>query len=112
VTTALDAPPASFVRPTDFRLPGGEWFPGAGFGLFVHWDHASQQGIEISWPLVGRSIIPGSDGVEDSVTVEEYQSTAATFDPVEWAIIPSLIIVAVLQRQLIKGVALGGFGGR
>jgi multiple sugar transport system permease protein len=28
------------------------------------------------------------------------------------AIIPSLIIVAVLQRQLIKGVALGGFGGR
>lgn len=84
MTTALDAPPASFVRPTDFRLPGGEWFIGAGFGLFVHWDHASQQGIEISWPLVGRSIIPGSDGVEDSVTVEEYQSTAATFDPVEW----------------------------
>ena len=35
------------------------WFTGAGLGLFVHWDHASQQGVEISWPLVGRSIIPG-----------------------------------------------------
>jgi len=84
VTTALAPAPASFIRPPDFTLPGGEWFIGAGFGLFVHWDHASQQGIEISWPLVGRSIIPGSDGVEDPVSVEGYQSSAATFDPVEW----------------------------
>lgn len=84
MTTAVAATPDSFVRPTDFTLPGGEWFIGAGLGLFVHWDHASQQGIEISWPLVGRSIIPGSDGVEDAVTVEQYQSSAATFDPVEW----------------------------
>jgi len=22
-----------------------DWFPHAGLGLFVHWDHASQQGI-------------------------------------------------------------------
>jgi alpha-L-fucosidase len=57
---------------------------GAGLGLFVHWDHASQQGIEISWPLVGRSIIPGAAGVEDFVTVEQYQSSASTFDPTEW----------------------------
>jgi multiple sugar transport system permease protein len=28
------------------------------------------------------------------------------------AVLPSLLIVALLQRQLIKGVALGGFGGR
>lgn len=76
--------PDSFARPSDFQLPGGEWFVGAGFGLFVHWDHASQQGIEISWPLVGRSIIPGSDGVEDTVSVEQYQSSAPTFDPIEW----------------------------
>lgn len=84
MTTALAPAPASFIRPTDFTLPGGEWFIGAGFGLFVHWDHASQQGIEISWPLVGRSIIPGSDAVEDYVTVEGYQSSAPTFDPVAW----------------------------
>ena len=36
-----------------------EWFKGAGLGLFVHWDHASQQGIELSWPLVGKSNLPG-----------------------------------------------------
>jgi alpha-L-fucosidase len=76
--------PDSFIRPDDFTLPGGEWFIGAGFGLFVHWDHASQQGIEISWPLVGRSIIPGVAQAEDPVTVDEYQSSAATFNPVEW----------------------------
>jgi len=78
------SPTTSFIRPTDFRLPGGEWFVGAGFGLFVHWDHASQQGIEISWPLVGRSIIPGSDDVEDAVSVEQYHSSAPTFNPTEW----------------------------
>lgn len=76
--------PDSFVRPVPFSLPGGEWFVGAGFGLFVHWDHASQQGIEISWPLVGRSIIPGVDVVEDAVTVAEYHASAATFDPTRW----------------------------
>jgi multiple sugar transport system permease protein len=28
------------------------------------------------------------------------------------AVIPSLLIVIVLQKQLVKGVAMGGFGGR
>lgn len=74
----------SFRRQTGFNLPGGEWFIGAGFGLFVHWDHTSQQGIEISWPLVGKSIIPDSQGVEHVVSVDQYHSTAATFNPVEW----------------------------
>lgn len=67
-----------------FDLPGGEWFVGAGLGLFVHWDHASQRGIEISWPLVGRSIIPGVDEVEDPLSVGEYHASAATFDPQRW----------------------------
>ena len=29
------------------------WFTGAGLGMFIHYDHASQQGLEASWPLVG-----------------------------------------------------------
>jgi alpha-L-fucosidase len=66
------------------RMTQSTWFERAGLGLFVHWDHASQQGIEISWPLVGRSIIPGRDDVEDEVSVEQYHSTAATFDPGLW----------------------------
>ncbi len=61
-----------------------KWFAGAGLGLFVHWDHASQQGIEISWPLVGKSILPGSAPVEDEVSIAQYQSSATTFDPVRW----------------------------
>jgi alpha-L-fucosidase len=61
-----------------------EWFNGAGFGLFVHWDHASQQGLEVSWPLVGRSIVPGVPDPEVSETVAPYLSSAPTFSPTRW----------------------------
>ena len=59
------------------------WFIGAGLGLFVHWDHASRQGIEVSWPLVGRSIVHPGDK-PDAVSVAKYHSTAATFNPLRW----------------------------
>jgi multiple sugar transport system permease protein len=66
------------------------------------------------WPLIiinsqelatvplGLSMFTGEHGTQWSLMM-----AASTI-----AIIPSLIIVALLQRQLIKGVALGGFGGR
>jgi len=65
-----------------FRSPGlDEWFVGAGFGLFVHWDHASQQGLETSWPLVGGvQVLPSSW----DVPTESYHASAATFDPTSW----------------------------
>jgi alpha-L-fucosidase len=57
------------------------WFAGAGLGLFVHWDHASQQGLEVSWPLVGGiSVLPSSR----PVPVAEYHASIPTFDPVGW----------------------------
>jgi alpha-L-fucosidase len=66
------------------KIPGGEWFTGAGFGMFVHWDHASSQGIEIGWPITGRSIIPGRQKSEDDVSVEQYHSSARNFNPTQW----------------------------
>ncbi len=65
-----------------FRSPGlDDWFVGAGFGLFVHWDHASQQGLETSWPLVGGvQVLPSSW----DVPTESYHASAATFDPQAW----------------------------
>ena len=69
------------------------WFTGAGLGLFVHWDHASQQGLEVSWPLVGGiDVLPYSH----DVPVAQYHSSAATFDPVAWD--PKAF--AVMARQL------------
>jgi alpha-L-fucosidase len=54
------------------------WFDRARFGLFVHWGHSSQQGIELSWPLTGgMAALPEGQGV----SVEQYHSSAATFDP-------------------------------
>jgi alpha-L-fucosidase len=54
------------------------WFETARLGMFVHWDHSSQQGIELSWPLVGGIVaLPEVK----PVTVEQYHSSALTFDP-------------------------------
>jgi len=62
---------------SEWRADTG-WFARARFGMFVHWGHSSQQGIELSWPLVGGVfVLPKGQ----SVSVKEYHSTAATFDP-------------------------------
>jgi len=54
------------------------WFDTARFGMFVHWGHSSQQGIELSWPLVGgHAALPRCT----QVSVEQYHASAATFDP-------------------------------
>lgn len=54
------------------------WFDTARFGMFVHWGHSSQQGIELSWPLVGgHAALPHCT----EVSVEQYHASAATFDP-------------------------------
>ncbi|HTO71147.1 MAG TPA: alpha-L-fucosidase [Myxococcota bacterium] len=54
------------------------WFDGARFGMFVHWGHSSQQGVELSWPLVGGvAALPGSA----DVPAEAYHATAKSFAP-------------------------------
>lgn len=63
------------------------WFDSARFGMFVHWGHSSQRGCELSWPLVGGVF---SLPCCDNIPVDEYHSTAPTFnpqnyDPYEWA---------------------------
>jgi alpha-L-fucosidase len=56
------------------------WFDTARFGMFVHWGHSSQRGIELSWPLVGGiANLPSSN-----VGVDDYHASAATFDPQGW----------------------------
>src|SRR5204863_3105867 len=71
--------PDIYIRSVDGDASG--WFRGAGLGLFVHWDHASQQGLELSWPLVGGiPVLPKCQ----SVPVADYHASAATFDPKAW----------------------------
>ena len=65
----------------------GVWFDAARFGLFVHFGHASQRGLELSWPLVGGlAALPHCQ----DVPADEYHATARTFAPSpgrarEWA---------------------------
>jgi alpha-L-fucosidase len=58
-------------------IPGAEWFTGAGLGLFIHWDHASQLGVEISWPQVGH-------GGHPELVGPAYNRSAASFRPWAW----------------------------
>ncbi|MGB4861266.1 MAG: alpha-L-fucosidase [Tepidiformaceae bacterium] len=70
---------------THFEALGGSvdtmtWFDTARFGMFIHWGHSSQQGIELSWPMVGgNAALPKAN-----TSVEEYQASAATFNPENW----------------------------
>src|SRR5437764_11953746 len=67
---------------------GAEWFATARFGMFVHWGHSSQQGVELSWPMAGGvDVLPHS---RPPMSIGQYGSSAATFDPApgaakEWA---------------------------
>lgn len=61
-----------------------EWFVRAGLGMFVHWDHASAQGIDISWPLLGESGSQFFAGRYDTMTVADYLSSAPGFNPERW----------------------------
>jgi alpha-L-fucosidase len=57
------------------------WFDTARLGMFIHWGHSSQQGIELSWPLTG---VIFTDAALPSVSVEQYHSSAITFDPQQY----------------------------
>ncbi len=58
-----------------------KWFETARFGMFIHWAASSQRGWELSWPLVGGSnALPNGQ----SISVEDYHSTAKTFNPVKF----------------------------
>jgi alpha-L-fucosidase len=63
------------------------WFDTARFGMFIHWGHSSQRGCDLSWSLVGGVFTLPYCG---NIPVDEYHSTARTFnpqnyDPDEWA---------------------------
>lgn len=79
-----------------------DWFRGAGLGLFVHWDPASQLGLEIGWPIAGEVHVGGRPfrelfeaiphvatanvflGRYPTVSLDDYNAAARTFDPQQW----------------------------
>ncbi|MGO9453861.1 MAG: alpha-L-fucosidase [Candidatus Binataceae bacterium] len=61
--------------------PMQNWFESARFGMFIHWGASSQRGWELSWPLVGGlGVLPNSQ----AISVDEYHSTARTFNPTKF----------------------------
>ena len=86
------------------------WFDTADFGMFVHWGHSSQQGCELSWPLVGGVFSLPLCG---DIPVEEYHSTARTFNPIgykphEWALMAKRLGMqyAILTTKHHDGFAM------
>jgi alpha-L-fucosidase len=59
-------------------MPDSHWFDDARFGMFVHWTHIANRGLELSWPLVGGvDVLPYAK----EVSVEDYYSQALSFCP-------------------------------
>jgi alpha-L-fucosidase len=79
--------------------PGAQWYPKAGFGLFLHWGLASVKAINISWPMIpGRALAKKKleteelgrvireedwnlDGKPNSITPNQYWEQANSFNP-------------------------------
>src|SRR5262245_15314080 len=80
--------------------PDAQWYPEAGFGLFIHWGISSVKAMNISWPMIpGRPlakqritdpaererIIRESDynlnGKPPPITPNEYWQMAKDFNP-------------------------------
>jgi alpha-L-fucosidase len=55
------------------------WFADAGFGVFLHFGHASSQGWELSWQMTGGVL--GQHPALEPVPCEEYFANAFAFDP-------------------------------
>lgn len=81
VTPKTEDPKADAALAPDARKHTDPWFNGAGLGMFIHYDHASQQGLEASWPLLGGDSGPG---YTPEAAVADYHRSAETFDPAAW----------------------------
>ncbi len=68
--------------------PGAQWFPEAGFGLFIHWGIHSTAGIEPSWSMMKNC--PWQTDYIDHLgwtkynNREAYYSLAREFDPSDY----------------------------
>ncbi|MDH7461700.1 alpha-L-fucosidase [Chitinophagaceae bacterium 26-R-25] len=61
--------------------PDAQWYPKAGFGMFIHWSIASVKQIDLSWPMMAGTQIgwrPASDRL-DSVTVKKIMDSGNYF---------------------------------
>ncbi len=54
------------------------WFDHARFGMFIHFNHSSGRGWDLSWPLVG---VPNLPGATEPIGVERYYASVDQFDP-------------------------------
>lgn len=61
---------------------GRSWFDSASFGMFIHFDQASQLGLDLSWPIVG--LLSDSGTGPRAVTPPDYYAHVDEFDPQAW----------------------------
>jgi alpha-L-fucosidase len=52
--------------------PKGQWFPQAGFGMFIHWSIASVKEIDLSWPMMAGTQIGRSSKKPSQDSVDRY----------------------------------------
>jgi alpha-L-fucosidase len=97
-----DSQPITYKHTTN---PDAQWYPEAGFGMFIHWSIASVKEIDLSWPMMAGTQIgwsskkPSQDSINrfiangdffaghkceqdnSCITPNQYWAMAKDFDP-------------------------------
>lgn len=84
------------------KHPDAQWFPDAGFGLFIHWGLSSVKDLDASWPMIpGRPLVDKKldegelqrvvrekdynlNGAPPKITPNEYWAMAKEFNPQQY----------------------------
>ncbi|MBN8838505.1 MAG: alpha-L-fucosidase [Sphingobacteriia bacterium] len=58
--------------------PGAQWFPQAGFGMFIHWSISSVKELDLSWPMMAGTQIgwsvkkPSQDSINKFIANDDF----------------------------------------
>ncbi|WP_018626146.1 alpha-L-fucosidase [Niabella aurantiaca] len=69
-------PAASYKRTTH---PGAQWYPRAGFGMFIHWGISSVKELDLSWPMMAGTQIGWSAHKPSQDSMDRYFAAADFF---------------------------------
>lgn len=62
-------PGAGYKRTTN---PGAQWYPQAGFGMFIHWGISSVKELDLSWPMMAGTQIGWSANKPSQDSIDRY----------------------------------------
>ncbi|MBO9619875.1 MAG: alpha-L-fucosidase [Niabella sp.] len=72
----VDDPAAHYQRTAN---SGAQWYPKAGFGMFIHWSISSVKALDLSWPMMAGTQIGWSSNKPTQDSVDRYVAAGDFF---------------------------------